>query len=89
MEVRSYDGVFKYFKVHDIEYYDLLYQAIGLKEEYADWLFHIIHNDFDENDLAKKFGIDEDEAFQFLEVSGDCLKEFMQKVEGFIKALTL
>ena len=31
----------------------------------------------DEKDLAKRFGIDEHEALQFLEVDGDNLREFM------------
>ena len=79
MEIRSYDGIFKYFKQYS---FDLIYQRIGLKREYADWLFHIIHNDFDEKDLAKKFGIDEHEAFQFLEVNGDYLRELMYEIQA-------
>jgi hypothetical protein len=78
---RTHEQAFTYFEGHGIQAFGDLWQAIELKREYADWLWDIVHNHFDEKFLSMKYSITDAEALDFMEMVGENLTDFMNYME--------
>lgn len=79
---RTHEQAFTYFEGHGIQAFGDLWQEIELKREYADWLWDIVHNHFDEQILSIKYSISDSEALDFIEMVGEDLTEFINELEA-------